>query len=157
MKLNRGLTLFLKVVILFIGAVVLALCIFVLVAGISSTTHWGDYRPILLGMYITVIPFSIALCQTLKLLGYIDQNKAFSDLSVKSLKYIKYCAIAISAMYATGMPYIFIVADRDDAPGVVLIGLVFTFASLVIAVFAAVLQKMLQNAIDIKSESDLTV
>jgi hypothetical protein len=31
------------------------------------------------------------------------------------------------------------------------------FASMVIAVFAAVLQKLLQNAMDIKSDNDLTV
>jgi hypothetical protein len=31
------------------------------------------------------------------------------------------------------------------------------FASMVIAVFAAVLQRILQEAIDIKSENDLTV
>ncbi|MER2256900.1 MAG: DUF2975 domain-containing protein, partial [Priestia megaterium] len=36
-------------------------------------------------------------------------------------------------------------------------GLVVPFASLVIAVFAAVLQKLLQEAIHIKSENDLTV
>jgi hypothetical protein len=32
-----------------------------------------------------------------------------------------------------------------------------TFASIVIAVFAAVLQKLLKNAIDIKLENDLTI
>jgi capsular polysaccharide biosynthesis protein len=35
--------------------------------------------------------------------------------------------------------------------------MVIIFASLVIAVFAAVLQKLIKNAIDIKSENDLTV
>ena len=38
-----------------------------------------------------------------------------------------------------------------------LVGLVIIFASMVIAVFAAVLQRLLQEAIDIKSENDLTV
>ena len=33
----------------------------------------------------------------------------------------------------------------------------FPFASIVIAVFAAVLQMLLKNAIDIKSENDLTI
>ncbi|MGO4375941.1 DUF2975 domain-containing protein, partial [Paenibacillus sp. MCAF20] len=45
----------------------------------------------------------------------------------------------------------------DDAPGIILVGMVLIFASLVIAVFAAVLQKLLKEAIDIKSENDLTV
>ena len=48
-------------------------------------------------------------------------------------------------------------AEIDDAPGIIVIGLVIIFASMVIAVFAAVLQRLLQEAIDIKSENDLTV
>jgi len=115
------------------------------------------YDPILLGMYVPAIPFFIALYQAWKLLSYIDKNKAFSDLSVKALKNIKYCAITISALYAAGIPYIFYVADKDDAPGVAAMGLVIIFASVVIAAFAALLQKLLQNAIEIKSENDLTV
>ncbi|WP_371326733.1 DUF2975 domain-containing protein [Psychrobacillus sp. OK028] len=42
-------------------------------------------------------------------------------------------------------------------PGVIFVGLVVPFASMMIAVFAAVLQKLLKNAIDIKSENDLTI
>jgi hypothetical protein len=60
-------------------------------------------------------------------------------------------------MFAAGMPYIFNVADKDDAPGVVAMALVIIFASLVIGVFAAVLQKLLQSVVAIKSENDLTV
>ncbi len=48
-------------------------------------------------------------------------------------------------------------AERDDAPGIIIIGMIMIFASLVIAVFAAVLQRLLKDAIDIKSENDLTV
>ena len=55
------------------------------------------------------------------------------------------------------MPIFYLIAEADDAPGIILIGMVIIFAALVIAVFAAVLQKLLQEAIDIKSENDLTV
>lgn len=154
--MKQGSTLFLKFVIGLMGLGVLAFCIIVLPRVIGSFDI-GGYDPILLGMYVPAIPFYIALYQGFKLLGFIDRNTAFSEASVKALKYIKYCAVAISAMYAAGMPYIFYVADKDDAPGVVLIGLVFMSAPMVIAVFAAVLQKLLQNAIDIKSENELTV
>jgi len=60
-------------------------------------------------------------------------------------------------LYVVGMPLFYLIAEMDDAPGIILIGLVMIFAALVIAVFAAVLQKLLKNAIDIKSENDLTV
>jgi hypothetical protein len=51
----------------------------------------------------------------------------------------------------------YIIAEREDAPGIILIGLALTFAPLIISVFAAVLQKLLENAIDMKEENDLTV
>jgi hypothetical protein len=154
--MKRGSTIFLRVAVFLLGLTVLALCVFVLPAGIRSDDI-GDYRAILFGMYVPAIPFFYALYQTLKLLDYIDKNKAFSKASVKALNKVKYCALAISGMYAVGMPYIYVVADRDDAPGVVAIGLVIVGTSLVIATSAGVLQKLLQNAIDIKSENDLTV
>jgi hypothetical protein len=154
--MKKGSTLFLRGVVYLIGILVLAVCILVLPRVIMSE-EVGYYRPILLGMYIPAIPFFIALYQALKLLSYIDKNNAFSELSVRALKNIKYCAITISALYAAGMPYIFYAADRDDAPGVIVIGLVIIFASSVIATFAAVLQKLLQNVVEIKSENELTV
>jgi len=154
MKLDS--TLFLKFIVVLIGIIVLALCIFLLPAGIR-TDQTGLYRPILLGMYLPAIPFFIALYQALKLLSYIDRNKVFSKSSVKTLRFIKYCAIIISGLYTAGMPYIFYVADKDDAPGVAAIGFVIIFASFVIATAAAVFQRLLQNAVDIKSENDLTV
>jgi hypothetical protein len=154
--MKQGSTLILKGAVIFIGAIVLALCIFVLPRIIGSIDT-GGYDPILLGMYVPAVPFFFALYQTLKLLSYIDKNKAFSEMSVKALKNIKYCALTISALYAAGMPYIFHVADKDDAPGVVAIALIIIFASLSVATFAAVLQRLLQDAIAIKSENELTV
>jgi Protein of unknown function (DUF2975) len=104
-----------------------------------------------------VIPFFGALVQAFKLLSYIDKNQAFSELSVKALKNIKICALTISGLYVVILPFVFLVAELDDAPGLVIIGMVPVFASMVIAVFAAVLQRLLKEAIDIKSENDLTV
>jgi hypothetical protein len=154
--MKRGSTLFLKGVVILLGLTVLGLCVFVLPSYISTDTT-GDYRPILMGLYVTAIPFFIALYQAMNLLGLIDQNQAFSDLAIKALKNIKYCAITIGALFAAGMPYVYMVADKDDAPGVVAVGLVIVYASFVIATFSAVLQKLVQNAVDIKSENDLTV
>ncbi|PTY82637.1 DUF2975 domain-containing protein, partial [Heyndrickxia sporothermodurans] len=112
---------------------------------------------VFIAFYASVIPFYFALYQAFKLLRYIDKNNAFSQNSVKSLEKIKYCAITISCLHILVLPLFYLFADKDDEPGVVIIGLVVPFASMVIAVFAAVLQKLLKEAIDIKSENDLTV
>ena len=147
---------FLKGAVVLLALAVLAICIFILPVGIASD-NVGGYRYILLGLYVAAIPFFVALYQAMKLLDYIDKNAAFSEQSAKALINIKYCAIIISGLFAAGMPYIYTVAERDDAPGVVLMGLTITFASLVVATFAAVLQKLVQNALTIKTENDLTV
>lgn len=149
-------TIFLRFVLFLIALAVLALCIFGIPSVIGSFS-FGGYDPLLIAMYIPAIPFFIGLHQTLKLLSYIDQNKAFSELSVASLKNIKFCAASIAIFYAAILPYVFYLAEKDDAPGVVVIGMVLSFAPTVVAVFAAVLQKILQNAIDIQKENDLTV
>jgi hypothetical protein len=147
-------TLFLRGVIVFIGLIVLAICLFILPAGVRAEEM---YRPILIGLYVAAVPFYGALFQTMKLLQYIDTDKAFSDLSILALKRIKYCALAIWALFVAGLPLLYDRANKDDAPGVLALGLVIAFASFVIATFAEVLQKLLQNAIAIKTENDLTV
>jgi hypothetical protein len=158
--MKHGSTLFLKIALFLIGIPVLALCIYGLVYLPKNPAN-PDYAhmlyPIVIGMYVATIPFFVALYQAFKLLTYIDKNHAFSELSVKSLKKIKFCAIIISGLFVVILPFVFLVADLDDAPGLVIIGMVPIFGSMVIAVFAAVLQRLLQEAIDIKSENDLIV
>ncbi|NUK32146.1 DUF2975 domain-containing protein [Parageobacillus sp. VR-IP] len=155
-------TLFLKFAVVLMGLPVLALCIFLLpgiaeyFAELNPKLDFLQY-PFLIGLYVTAIVFFVALYQALKLLSYIDKNQAFSELSVKSLKNIKYCAIIIGALYVVFMPLLYLMAEVDDAPGIILIGMVIIFGCMVIAVFASILQKLLKNAIDIKSENDLTI
>lgn len=160
--MSRGSTLFLKTVIILMGLPVLAVCIYGLSRFDPNSPYWAlpeleklQY-PLLVGMYLAMIPFFIALYQTLKLLSYIDRNEAFSKLSVKALKTIKYCAITISILYVLELPFLYLLTKADDAPGI-LIGIVVIFASMVVAVFAAVLQRLLQDAINIKAENDLIV
>ncbi|HRH26116.1 MAG TPA: DUF2975 domain-containing protein [Candidatus Paceibacterota bacterium] len=152
--MKKGSTFFLKATLLIISLGVLAICIFVLPAGLRGI---DEYKPVMIIMYLSITPFFIALYQSLNLLNYIGRNSAFSDLAVTALRKIKYCAIAISVLFVVGMPLIFRAADVDDAPGVVVIALIIIFASWVIATFAGVLQKLLQNVIAIKSENELTV
>lgn len=145
-------TLFLKFAVILIGIPVLALCIFWLPGFVNYLPN-----PILIGVYATALSFFFALYQALKLLSYIDKDKAFSELSVNALKNIKYSAILIGIIYSVLIPFLYPIADADDAPGLVAFPIIIVFGSIVIAVFAAVLQKLLQNAIDIKSENDLTI
>lgn len=118
--------------------------------------------PLIIYTFIGSIPFFVALYQTFMLLGYIDGNKVFSQSSVNALRRIKYCAIAFGGFIVLGILYIRIqyaispVKD-DDPAGVTSLGIFIIFGSIVIAAAFTVFQKLLQNAVDIKSENDLTV
>jgi len=160
--MKRVSTTFLKLAVILMGFPVLALCIFLVpeignIAAKLLPEFAYIKHLVFIPFYASAIPFYFALYQAFNLLRFIDKNKAFSELSVMALKKIKYCAITISSLHVLVLPLFFLFADKDDAPGVVIVGLVVPFASIVIAVFAAVLQKLLQEAIDIKSENDLTV
>ena len=160
--MKRGSTLFLKIAVILIGIPILALCIFLVpeIANFAVELYPdSSYLKYLvyIDLYAAAIPFYFALYQAFKLLNFIDKNQAFSDLSVRALKKIKYCAITISILFVAGMPLFYLMAERDDAPGIILIGMVIIFASSVIATFAAVLQKLLKEAVDIKEENDSIV
>ncbi|MFB7142782.1 DUF2975 domain-containing protein [Gottfriedia sp. NPDC056225] len=160
--MKKATTLFLKIAVIFIGIPVLALCVFLVP---KFANFAGDLYPnltymkslVLIDIYAATIPFYFALYQAFKLLGYIDKSQAFSELSVQALKKIKYCAITICGLYLLGMPLYYLMAKKIDPPSVMPMDFVIIFASMVIAVFAAVLQRLLQEAINIKSENDLTI
>ncbi|QPC45551.1 DUF2975 domain-containing protein [Mangrovibacillus cuniculi] len=163
--MNRGSTLFLKITLFIIGLPVLILCLTVLpkigleaLGNIQNQDSIGYlFLAILIIMYLSAIPYFSALFQAFRLLRFIDLGEAFSELSVASLKKIKQYALIISGLYLAALPLLYLVAENDDAPGLILIGFIIMTASLVIAIFAAVLHRLLRQAIEIKSENDLTV
>ena len=163
--MKRSSTLFLKVAVIFIGIPVLAACLFLLPQIANEANEAADRGSdlafvvygLLMVMYVSAVPFYFALYQSFNLLSYIDKNQAFSQISVTALKKIKTCAIIMSGLYVVALPFVYIMAEVDDAPGLIIVGMVPIFAPMVIAVFAAVLQRLLQEAINIKSENDLTV
>jgi hypothetical protein len=154
-------TIFLQAVIVLMGIVALAILIRLPLtegraANLDLFSIYSD--PFILYGYAASIAFFVALYRAFKLLGYIGQNKVFSSNSVGALKSIKYCAIVLSILIVTAGLYIKISHNKEDDPaGFLAICFVTTFASIVVATAAAIFEKILQNAIDMKSENDLTI
>jgi hypothetical protein len=159
--MKRISTVFLQAVIVLIGIVALAILIRIpLTEGRATNLDlFSIYSdPFILYGYAASIAFFVALYKVFKLLGYIGQNKVFSSKSVKALKSIKYCAIVLSILIVAAGLYIRIFHNKEDDPaGFLAICIVTTFVSIVFATAAAIFEKLLQNAIDIKSENDLTI
>lgn len=116
------------------------------------------YRdPFILYGYLASIPFFVGLYQAFKLLNLIDADKAFSQGAVNTLKNMKFAFLSLIGFIALAELYIHFFAHGDDPAGPTALGILASFAAIVIATVAAVFQKLLQNAVDIKSENDLTV
>lgn len=160
--MKRSSTIFLQVVIVFIGMGALAFMLWEphLEGRNAHATLFQIYfnDPFLAYAYIASIAFFVALYQALKLLGYVGRSEVFSQRSVKALRTIKYCAMCLVGFLLGAEAYFFIVQrSKDDIAGGVMMGLFLIFVSLVVATAAAVFEKTLQSAVELKSENDLTV
>jgi len=112
--------------------------------------------PFLAYAYLASIPFFVALYQAFRMLAYVRHNATFSPATVKALRAIKYCALAIIGFVAVSvvfMPF----DDPDDRPPGVVMRILLAFASIVVATAAAIFERILLNAVDMKSKHDLTV
>ena len=158
--MKRSSTIFLQVVIVLIAIGALALMLWEphIEGRNAHATLFEIYfkDPFLAYAYIASIPFFVALYQAFKVLGYAGQNKVFSQAAVTALRTIKFCAIAILGFVAVSVIFLPFGDPEDRPPGVVM-RILITFGSIVIATAAAMFERVLQNAVDMKSENDLTV
>ena len=158
--MRRSSSAFLQIVIVFVALGALALLLWEpQVEGVNADrTQFEIYfkDPFIAYIYLGSIPFFVALYHAFKVLGYAGQNKIFSQRAVNSLRIIKYCAIAVIAFVA-GAEIVIMLHTSDDRAGGVFMGVLITFASVIIATAAATFQSILQKAVDLKSENDLTV
>jgi hypothetical protein len=159
--MQRTSIIFLQAVIVLISIVALAILIrFPLTEGRATNLDLFSiyFDPFILYGYAASIAFFVALYKAFKLLGYIGQNKVFSASSVKALKSIKYCAIVLSISIVLAGLYIRLFHSKEDDPaGFLAMCILTTFVAIVVATAAAIFEKILQNAIDMKSENDLTI
>jgi len=158
--MKRGSILFLRAVILLLGVGVLAGMLWEPhlegrnVNADLTTIYFRD--PFLVYAYVGSLPFFFGLYQGFRLLGYVGRGRAFSPAAVKALRSIKYCALAVFGFIAGAEAYI-ILGVSDDRAGAVAMGIFTSFVCVVTAAAAAVLERVLQSAVVLKSEHDLTV
>ena len=158
--MNFGATLFLRAVLVLIGIGVLT---FLLVephleGRNAQATVFEIYfkDPFLAYLYVASIPFFMGLYHAIRVLGHVGRNSEFSPSTVKSVRTVRYCAIALIGFVAGAEVFILSNTD-DDGAGAVVLGLFIAFVAIVVATAMAVLERTLQKAADLKSENDLTV
>jgi Protein of unknown function (DUF2975) len=151
---------FLQAVIVLVGIGVLALLLWEPhIEGVNAyATFFEAYLdPFIALVYVGSIPVFAALYQAFKVLGYAGQNSVFSPEAVKALRTIKNCALAIIGFVVAEEALIMLNHGSDDAAGGVFMGVLIAFGSVIVATAAAMFERILQQAVDMKSENDLTV
>ena len=157
--MNRSSTIFLQAVIVLIGTGALTFMIWEPnVEGVNAhaTLVQKYFNLFVIYAFVGSIPFFAALYQAFKVLGYVRQDKVFSQEAVRALRTIKVCAIAIIG-FVVGAEIFIMLSNSDDHAGGVFMGVLISFVAVVIATAAAMFERILENAVAIKSENDLTV
>jgi hypothetical protein len=157
--IERSSILFLKAVIVLVGIGALAVLLWEPhIEGRNAHASLFEIYfkdPFLAYAYIASIPFFVALRQAFTVLGYAGRNTVLSPAAVRALRTIRHCAMAIVGFVAAGEIFIML-GDSDDRAGGVFMGILIIFFSIVIATTMVVLERVVQNAVDIMSENDLT-
>lgn len=158
--MNRSSTVFLQILIVLLGIVVLSFMLWEphIEGRNANATPIEIYfqDPFLAYAYVASISFFVALYQAFRVLGYAAQNKVFSQPAVNALRTIKHCAMAVIGFVALGLVFI-LMSHEDDKAGGIAMGISVIFGSIVVTSAAAMFEKILQKAVDLKSENDLTV
>ncbi len=122
----------------------LLICVFVLptlaefLARLYPAYAFWQY-PMLMGLYGAAACYFYAMFHVWFLLNAIERE---GRLPVKNLRAIRRSAGVFSALYALfAMPVIFLAADLDDAPGLILFGAFLDTVPIGVAALAAVLEK----------------
>jgi hypothetical protein len=158
--MKRTATVFLQVVIVLFGIGVLALLLWEPhIEGVNAHAKFFEVYldPFIALVYLGSIPFFVALYQTVKVLGYVGRNEIFSQPAVNALRTIKLCALIIIGFVVAEEIFIMLNHGNDDAAGGIAMGVIIIFGSIVVGTVAAMFERILQNAVDLKSENDLVV
>lgn len=111
--------------------------------------------PLLMGIYVTVIPFLLGSFEGLRLLSFIQREKAFDAETVLALRRIKGYALVVAGLYIVGGFILLNLVNMN--PGIALMGILIILASFMISLFAGILEELIAGALRIKTENDLTV
>lgn len=103
--------------------------------------------PFLAYVYISSVPFFVALYQAFKTLGHVGRDNLFSPESLKSLRVIKYCALSMIGFVVGGEIYIMF-GISDDRAGGVFMGLLVVLGSILMAAAASMFEGILKDVME---------
>ena len=116
----------------------------------------GDYLLVhylillIISIYIVSLPYFGFLYQAFRLLVMVDKNQLFTLKAVANLKVLKIFAYAISLILLVDLPLLYFIADYDDSPGLLLLGIIIFGVTLFITLIISLLKYIISSKVEIE-------
>ncbi|MCH4163173.1 MAG: DUF2975 domain-containing protein [Lentilactobacillus diolivorans] len=151
----KFLTLFLKLILIVLGLMVLLLCtlgfpdLFEKLK-IIYPHYFLEQSLFIAGLYASAILFYFASINAYRILNLIDHHTAFSTTALNAIIKVKKAVFGMGVCYMFLLPFIYRVAIIEQAPGLVLMMGAIVAIPYILATFAAILERLLKEAIQLK-------
>lgn len=159
--MKKASTIFLRIAIICLGIGAIGLCALLAISwnGVAAEFSGRAYavRFVFAALVAAAVPFLVALYSAWRLLNYIDKGMPFTKEAAGTVKAIAFAAGCANVICVAALPFYYIWAQIVDAPGLMVIGTFLAGGSMVVAVFGSLLYRLLSEAADLQSESELTV
>ncbi|MFE3577173.1 DUF2975 domain-containing protein [Lysinibacillus sp. NPDC059133] len=106
-------------------------------------------------IWITGIPFFIALALGWQICSDIASDQVFTIKNADRLKYVGILSMIEGVFYIAALMYLFIIGSYQT--DLLMIILLILFFSVVISVFTSLLSHLVRKASEIKQDNDLTI
>ncbi|MBA4534532.1 DUF2975 domain-containing protein [Brevibacillus halotolerans] len=157
---QKELSSWLKLIIMFCGISGVLLCIYIAPeigkkVLLESKNLQDLYNPFIGFIWITGIPFFIALVLGWQICSDIAFDQAFTVKNADRLKRISVLSMIEGVLYVLALFYLFVVGSYHT--NILVFIVMFLFFSVVISVFTSMLSHLVRKASEIKQDNDLTI
>lgn len=113
------------------------------------------YWPCLIFLWASSLPFWAALVLGWRISDDMGRNNSFCQANARRLKWVCWLALVEAAIYLGA--FVALLVTAIGSPGIMFLLLFTILAGLVVAVIAAILSHLVDKAVALQQESDLTV
>lgn len=151
-----------KIKLLRAALVIIGLLALLLMTGISIQFFQATDKNLIVDLFFLVIVATFFLGFRVlfflnHILSCIKGPDAFSNKTLKLVVQVKNTILAISVIMLGILPFFYRAADIEDAPGVMVIGLIIVMIPFIAYIFSQIVEELFKKATSIQVESDLTI
>lgn len=113
--------------------------------------------PMLALLLLSDLLFISIVFNGIRILFDFSKDQVYSTETIIILKKAYLKALIITGIFMAFLPFFYIAAELDDAPGLVLVGIFLVGLAFALALLLKVFKKLVQQALTLKEENDLVV